>query len=110
MAKKKWGDRKDGIWLKNIPAMNRKTTDHLDLGTRLFAEASFSYKGWFCSVDILARNTDGSYDIYEVKSSKPDKPTNNNPRGLKKDHLIDVAYQRYVLQKCGLKDILFSVI
>ena len=21
--KKKWGDRKDGIWLKNIPAMNR---------------------------------------------------------------------------------------
>ena len=23
MAKKKWGDRKDGIWLKDIPAMNR---------------------------------------------------------------------------------------
>ena len=23
MAKKKWGDRKDGVWLKNIPAMNR---------------------------------------------------------------------------------------
>ena len=21
--KKKWGDRKDGIWLKDIPAMNR---------------------------------------------------------------------------------------
>ena len=87
----------------DIPAMIRKTTDHLDLGTGLFAEASFSYKGWFCSVDILARNTDGSYDIYEVKSSKPDKPTNNNPRGLKKDRLIDVAYQRYVLQKCGLR-------
>ena len=23
MAKRKWGDRKDGIWLKDIPAMNR---------------------------------------------------------------------------------------
>jgi len=23
MAKKKWGDRKDAIWLKDIPAMNR---------------------------------------------------------------------------------------
>ena len=23
MAKKKWGDRKDGVWLKDIPAMNR---------------------------------------------------------------------------------------
>ncbi len=23
MAKKKWGDRKDGIWLKDIPALNR---------------------------------------------------------------------------------------
>ena len=23
MSKKKWGDRKDGIWLKDIPAMNR---------------------------------------------------------------------------------------
>ena len=23
MAKKKWGDRKDGIWLRDIPAMNR---------------------------------------------------------------------------------------
>ena len=25
--KKKWGDRKDGIWLKDIPAMNRIMTD-----------------------------------------------------------------------------------
>ena len=22
-AKRKWGDRKDGIWLKDLPAMNR---------------------------------------------------------------------------------------
>ena len=27
MAKKKWGDRKDGIWLKDIPAMNRIMPD-----------------------------------------------------------------------------------
>ena len=25
--KKKWGDRKDGIWLKDIPAMNRIMPD-----------------------------------------------------------------------------------
>ena len=23
MEKKKWGDRKDGVWLKDIPSMNR---------------------------------------------------------------------------------------
>ena len=56
------------------------------------AEATFSVNGLFCSVDLLVPSGDG-YDIYEVKAST----------GIKKEHYYDVAFQRYVLQKRGLK-------
>lgn len=55
------------------------------------AEASFAVDGLFCSVDILHKIDDG-YEIYEVKAT-----TN-----VEKDHLIDSAFQKYVLLKRGL--------
>ena len=85
-----------------LSKMIEETDKHMHLGTRVIAEASFADNGFFCSVDILVRNDDGTYDIYEVKSSKQDKPTKKNPSGVKDKYVIDAAYQRYVLSKCGV--------
>ena len=85
-----------------LSKMIEETDKHILLGTRVIAEASFTYNGFFCSVDILVRNDDGTYNIYEVKSSKQDKPAKKNPTGVKDKYVIDAAYQRYVLSKYGV--------
>lgn len=86
----------------NLPEMLRETRKHMKLGTRAIAEASFRYNGCFCSADILVRNPDGTYDLYEVKSSKQEKPTKKNSDGVKDKYILDAAYQRYVLENCGV--------
>ncbi len=88
----------------DLSAMLRETEKHMRLGTKVIAEASFSYGGFFCSVDVLVRNADGSYDLCEVKSSKPEEPTKKEPLGkVKEKYIIDASYQRYVLEHCGVK-------
>jgi len=57
----------------------------------VICEASFSYNGDYCAVDILKREGDG-YAIYEVKSST----------GSKDVYITDVSYQKYVLTHCGI--------
>lgn len=66
----------------------------LSSNTCCIAEASFIYEDLFCAVDILNKNGD-AYDIYEVKASCEigNKMEKYGP---------DVAFQKYVLQKCGL--------
>lgn len=59
------------------------------------AEASFQFEDLFCAVDILAKNGDG-YDIYEVKASTDAYKHLNQ-------YLSDVAFQKYVLELCGLE-------
>ena len=91
----------------DLDTMKARTQEHLDLGTEVIAEASFSYKGFFCSVDILKRNPDGSYDMYEVKSSQPDKPpkrktSKKHPLGVPEKYIVDAAYQQYVLTHSGV--------
>ena len=86
----------------DLSQMIRETEKHLKLQTSVIAEASFTYNGLFCSVDILVRNEDGTYDLYEVKSSKQEKATKKNPTGVKERYLLDAAYQRYVLEHCDV--------
>lgn len=91
----------------DLDTMIRETEKHLALGTETIAEASFSYKGFFCSVDILRRNPDGSYTMYEVKSSQQDEPpktarSKKHPQGIPNKYIIDAAYQQYVLTQYGL--------
>lgn len=57
----------------------------------VICEASFSYNGDYCAVDILKREGDG-YAIYEVKSST----------GSKDVYITDISYQKYVLEHCGV--------
>lgn len=76
----------------DLDAMKRKTSECIARGEENICEASFDYNGLYCAVDILHKEN-GGYAIYEVKSA-----TN-----LKYYYLVDVAYQKYVLEKCGVK-------
>ena len=76
----------------NIPAMIAKTSSEMKKGTPIICEASFSYNGLYCAVDILKKQGDG-WAIYEVKSSTHDD---------KDVYYADVAYQKYVLERCGV--------
>lgn len=78
-------------------AMIQKTKECLANNVQNICEASFSYEGCYCAVDIL-RKTDTGYEIYEVKSSsdKDDK----KPKML--CYAQDIALQKYVLEHCGI--------
>ena len=71
--------------------MIRLTEEYLANGVENICEASFSHNGLYCAVDIL-RKTPGGYAIYEVKSST----------GVKSVYCADIAYQKYVLEHCGI--------
>lgn len=64
----------------------------MNAGANCIAEASFKYDDLFCAVDLLKKDNAG-YSIYEVKSSLD----------IEEHQLADVAFQKYVLEKCGLK-------
>ena len=68
------------------------TEKYLSDKPNIICEASFSYDGNFCSVDILKNDIDGVI-IYEVKSSTH----------INTSYIHDISYQTWVLQKCGLK-------
>lgn len=76
----------------DISAMLRRTQDCLQRGVENICEAAFSYHGLYCAVDILHAEN-GGYAIYEVKSATHAHPI----------YGVDVAYQKYVLEHCGVK-------
>ena len=61
-------------------------------GDKTIAEASFSLDGLFCSIDLL-HPVGNEYEIYEVKATTH----------TEEDHYVDCAFQKYVLEKRGLK-------
>ncbi len=83
----------------DLPQMIANTRAEMAKGTPIICEASFEHEGLYCAVDILRKEGDG-WAIYEVKSStkhegaeKEDKPV----------YIADIAYQKYVLEHCGVK-------
>lgn len=68
-----------------------RTAQLMDAGAENIAEASFSYDGLYCAVDILHKDEDG-WDIVEVKSSTHIAPI----------YIEDMAFQLYVLEQCGV--------
>ena len=77
----------------DLTKMIEKTKAEMEKGTPVICEASFVFEGNYCAVDILRRDGDG-WAIYEVKSSTdPGKPV----------YAADVAYQKYVLENCGVR-------
>ena len=77
----------------DIPKMIEKTKQYMLDGLDNICEASFNYNGLYCAVDIL-RKQDNGYAIYEVKSSTHEDNY---------VYIVDIAYQKYVLEHCGVK-------
>lgn len=77
----------------DLGEMLRITKELITAGEKIIAEASFSYSGLFCSVDILKNQGANQVEIYEVKSST----------SVKDIYYDDAAYQCYVLTKLGYK-------
>lgn len=75
----------------DLPAMIEKTAQCMADGVENICEASFSYEGLYCAVDIL-RKREGGYAVYEVKSA-------SHPAEI---YGVDIAYQKYVLEHCGV--------
>ena len=96
MAKGLFGDFVDVSEQKNgspdIGKMIQNTKEAIKNGAKIICEASFIYRGLFCAVDILKKE-DFGWSIYEVKSST---------HGNKDVYVTDVAYQKYVLENCGI--------
>lgn len=97
----KTGDRPD------IQAMVEKTRACMEQGVQTICEASFLHEGLYCAVDILHREK-GGWAIYEVKSSSRITDSTGKPKPgvlpkARKQYDIDVGYQKYVLEQCGVR-------
>lgn len=75
----------------DLNKMQELTRECVANGVQNICEASFNYNGLYCAVDILRKEDDG-YAIYEVKSSTHASHI----------YAVDIAYQKYVLEHCGL--------
>lgn len=80
-----------------------KTIEALKTDKKVFFQPTFQTDdGMFARLDILEKNDDNSYNIYEVKSSskikedKKIKPDNAN-------HIKDICFQKIVLEKLKYK-------
>ena len=76
----------------DLSRMQELTKECIANGIENICEASFNYDGLYCAVDIL-RKENGGYAIYEVKSSTHASHI----------YAVDIAYQKYVLENCGVK-------
>ncbi|MBQ1516233.1 MAG: DUF2779 domain-containing protein [Lachnospiraceae bacterium] len=84
----------------DLTKMIADTQAEMDRGAENICEASFSYQGLFCSVDILRRENDG-WAICEVKSSTKYSAVRKGV--VKPVYAADIAFQKYVLEHCGVR-------
>ncbi len=85
----------DGVEIEGVEDLEvliKKTQELLPRRKPLF-EAVLRYKNTLARPDILVPNKDGSWDLYEVKSSTQ----------VKDIHYEDVAFQKYCYEGAGLK-------
>jgi hypothetical protein len=69
------------------------TKSAISQGENVICEAAFFFQNNYCAVDILKRNDDDTFSIYEVKSTT----------GVEKHYIYDLAYQYYVLHNSNIK-------
>ena len=80
-------------------AMVQKTKLEMDRGTSNICEASFTFEGNYCAVDILRKTADG-WAMYEVKSTS--FPEFNGKEAKLEKYAPDIAYQKWLLTQCGV--------
>lgn len=76
-----------------------QTSEAMAKGVPAIFEAAFSFEDFVARVDILKRNPDGSWEVWEVKSSLAPQP-GEKP---KEEHLQDLAFQWWVAKNAGVK-------
>lgn len=87
-----FGDFKEIPFASNdFGSMIQQTKTLIQQGTPIITEATFSYQGLFCMVDILKNVGSNAVELYEVKSST----------GMHDIYYDDAAFQRYVLTMAG---------
>ena len=91
LAKSLFGEYIDVEFNTDLSKMIDSTNELLKIDKCNICEASFNYKGNFCSVDILKKDKD-NFEMYEVKSSTD----------VSDIYLDDISYQYYVLNSLGL--------
>lgn len=74
---------------KALPDVTKKAIENK---TRILFQGRLEADDMTCIFDVLERNEDGTYNLYEIKSST--KP--------KKEHEHDLAFQTIVLERWGL--------
>jgi hypothetical protein len=74
------------------------TRKWLNKGVKTIYEATFEFDGVLVMVDILHKDADGNYKIYEVKSST----WNSEKKKVNDIYIQDASIQYYVLSGCGL--------
>ncbi len=62
-------------------------------GATVLLQPTFMTSQLSCRCDILTKNADGSWNIYEVKSSTD----------VKEEHITDVAFQRICIEEAGIR-------
>jgi len=84
-----------GTFIKMMPwsTVVKRTRQALDDGDDVIYEAALLHDGVVVMVDVLKRLEDGRFDLIEVKASN----------SLKKQHIPDLAIQKYVLEGAGLE-------
>ncbi len=85
----------------DITKMVAGTAAEMAKGTPVICEASVTYNGLYCAVDILRKTGDG-WAIYEVKSSTKRRKDDGTYEDDKEIYVADIAYQKYVLDHCGV--------
>lgn len=77
---------------KNPDGALASTDNAIRAGATAIYEAAFLYDGILVRADIIAKNSDGSWSLFEVKSTT----------SAKKEHLPDVSVQTHVIRSAGL--------
>ena len=95
---------KEVEYTKDYEQMIRQTKEFMSEGVKDIFEATFQYDNILVMVDILHQNDDGSYEIYEVKSSTWNNIESTSEQKKKLNNYIqDASIQYYVLNGLGLK-------
>ena len=74
---------------KSLPEVTRQ---ELDNSTKIIFQGRLEVDDITCIFDVLERNNNDTYNLYEIKSSTK----------AKKEHEHDLAFQTIVLEKSGL--------
>lgn len=93
LARDLFGSHETVVYCEDKQMMIDATRWYLNAKVPVICEASFGWEDTFCMVDILLNYGNGHVEIVEVKSSSGDKP----------EHIDDVAFQTWVLEKNGFK-------